>query len=61
MIQIQSKQTATFMSRTKSIDLVFSYFISYFILFLIYFHIFLSIKLKVRVSHVTQEERHRRY
>ena len=48
------------MSRMKSVDLVFSDFLSYFILFLIYFHIFIFIELRVRISHITQEERHRR-
>jgi len=38
----------------KSIDLDF---LSYFIFFSIYFHIFLFIEIRVRVSHMTQEER----
>ena len=49
-------------SRMKSVDLVFSHFLSLiFILFSIYFRIFLFIELRVRVIHVTQEERHRRH
>ena len=42
----------------------FSVFLSFsliFILFSIYFCIFVFIELRVRVSHVTQEEKYRRY
>ena len=48
-------------SRIKSVDLVFSYFHIFLIFFLIYFHIFLFRELRVRVSYVTQEERHKRH
>jgi len=48
------------LSRTKSVNLVFSHFLSYFIFFSIYFHIFLFIELRVRVSYVTQEERYKK-
>ena len=49
------------LSKTKSVDLVFSHFLFYFLFFSIYFRIFLFIELRVRISHVTQEERHRRF
>jgi len=57
--QLAKEYMIVTLSRMKSVDLVFSHFLSYFILFSIYFHIFLFIELRVRVSHVTQEERHR--
>ena len=52
---------AHILSRTKSVNLVFSHFLFYFLLFSIYFCIFLFIKLRVRISHITQKERHRRF
>jgi len=66
VIEIACIQTITilykyFLSRMKSMNLVFLIFSLIFILFSIYYHIFLFIELRVRVIHVTQEERHRRY
>jgi len=62
-IQKSTKGDKVIVSRTKNMDLVFFSFsfLFYFILFSIYFFcIFLFIELRVRISHVTQEERHRK-
>jgi len=61
VIKVLPKSDMTIVSRMKSVNLVFSYFLSYFLFFSIYFHIFVFIELRVRVSHVTQEEKHRRF
>ena len=47
------------LSRLQEVGLVFSHFLILFY-FRFIFHIFLFIELRVRVSHVTQEERCRR-
>ena len=47
--------------RNEKCGLSFSYFLIYFILFSIYFCIFIFIEHRIRISHVTQEERCRRY
>jgi len=54
--KLQSK----LMSRSQEVDLVFSHFLILFY-FRFIFHIFLFIEHRVRVSHVTQKEGHRRY
>jgi len=47
--------------RSQGVDLVFSHFlILFYFIFNLFFCIFLFIEFRVRVSHVIQEERHRR-
>ena len=63
-IKKSTKGDKVIVLRTKNMDLVFFLIfllILFYFIFNLFFCIFLFIELRVRISHVTQEERHRKY